>query len=136
MCSRPLPPTSWETLFCTYRCLYIITPICGRRNVRILLRVIYCKYKFRVPQITRIEYLHGRKLIHRDIKPENLAIGRPQTHKESTENTIYLIDMGIAKSYEDPATGTHVPFSRQAGVFGTYQFMSVNSHANIGPYKI
>ncbi|VVC37577.1 Protein kinase domain,Protein kinase-like domain,Protein kinase, ATP binding site [Cinara cedri] len=84
--------------------------------------------------ITRIEFMHDCKLVHRDLKPENLAIGRTQQtlpYKESMENTIYLIDLGMAKEYVDPVSGMHIPFSRQAGVFGTYQFMSANSHENI-----
>ncbi|KAE9536518.1 hypothetical protein AGLY_007307 [Aphis glycines] len=81
--------------------------------------------------LSRIEYVHHRKLIHRDLKPENISIGRPRQtlpFKESAEDTIYLIDFGMAKPYIDKNTKNHIMYNTEVGVFGTYQFMSANSH--------
>lgn len=88
-----------------------------------------------ISQLSRIEYVHHRKLIHRDLKPENISIGRPRQtlpFKESAEDTIYLIDFGMAKPYIDKNTKNHIMYNTEVGVFGTYQFMSANSHLGIG----
>lgn len=85
--------------------------------------------------MTRLEYVHSCTLIHRDIKPENVLIGRPRQtlpFVESTENTLYLIDYGLARRYVDPETGVHVPYRKDVGMFGTYEFMSVNANLKIG----
>ena len=57
--------------------------------------------------ITRIQYVHFKKYIHRSIKPENLAIGL-----EKDRNTIFMIDFGSAKRYEDPQTNKHIPMMK------------------------
>lgn len=88
-----------------------------------------------ISQLSRIEYIHHCKLIHRDLKPENISIGRPRQtlpFKESAEDTIYLIDFGMAKPYIDKNTKNHIMYNTEVGVFGTYQFMSANSHLGIG----
>ena len=38
--------------------------------------------------------MHDKGFINRDIKPQNLVMGLGQN-----SNTVYLIDMGIAKRY-------------------------------------
>lgn len=88
------------------------------------------------PQITRLEYVHDQTLIHRDVKPENVLIGRPQQWSPyataSTEDTLYLIDFGLARQHVDPETGMHILARKNVGVIGTYEFMSVNAHLKLG----
>lgn len=88
------------------------------------------------PQITRLEYVHDQTLIHRDVKPENVLIGRPQQSSPyataSTEDTLYLIDFGLARQHVDPLTGMHILARNNVGMIGTYEFMSVNAHLNLG----
>jgi hypothetical protein len=58
--------------------------------------------------------------VHRDIKPENFLIGRGEK-----EDTLYIIDMGLAKPFVDAATGKHIPFISKHGVVGTLRYISV-----------
>ena len=68
----------------------------------------YCHKKFTVKSclmiadqmINRIETMHNKSYIHRDIKPDNFLIGN-QKH----QNTIYVIDFGLAKRFKDPKSG-------------------------------
>lgn len=53
-------------------------------------------------------------------------------YKESTENIIYLIDFGMAKLYVNPVTKVHIPLKTHVGMFGTYEFMSANTHLDLG----
>ena len=76
--------------------------------------------------LTRIEALHKQGMVHRDIKPENLVMGDGQTD----QNTLYLIDFGLATSYLDK-TGHHVPFSKNGNAVGTLYYMSVFGHLGI-----
>lgn len=57
--------------------------------------------------ITRIEYIHSKRLIFRDVKPENFLIGRSKNKKDKI---IYVVDFGLAKEYIDQDTGKHIPY--------------------------
>ena len=76
--------------------------------------------------LRRIEALHKQGMLHRDIKPENLVMGAGV----KDENTLYLIDFGLAVPYLD-STGKHVPFSKNSNVAGTLYYLSVFGHLGI-----
>jgi Protein kinase domain len=41
-----------------------------------------------------LDYLHSQKIVHQDVKPSNIWV--------ATEGTIKLLDLGVARSFEDP----------------------------------
>ena len=49
-----------------------------------------------VQLISRLRYVHNKRLVYRDIKPENFVIGRVGTKSQST---VFIIDFGLAKPY-------------------------------------
>lgn len=72
--------------------------------------------------IRRLEWIHSKGFIHRDIKPENFLIG-----SKSKEDTIFIIDFGLAKRYLDPKTGQHIAFKKHKGCFGTQRYQSLRA---------
>jgi len=76
--------------------------------------------------IKRLEQLHNKGYIHRDIKPENFLIG---DHKNS--NTIYLIDFGLSREFNNSITGRHISYLEAKKFIGTARYASVNTHAGI-----
>ena len=50
-----------------------------------------------IQMISRIEKVHGERIIHRDIKPDNFLIGAT----ESTKDNVYIIDFGLAKCFKN-----------------------------------
>ena len=81
-----------------------------------------------IEMINIIENIHKRHIIHRDIKPENFVIS---LNKNSTNNSIYLIDFGLSKRFRDPKTGEHIPYKDNKLLTGTARFSSIYTHLGI-----
>ncbi|KAI0321750.1 kinase-like domain-containing protein [Amylostereum chailletii] len=71
--------------------------------------------------LNRIEFVHSRNLIIRDVKPENFAMGLGED-----ASTVYLFDFGLAKLFEDPVTGKHIPYREGRDGMGTPRYCSYN----------
>ena len=67
--------------------------------------------------------MHQDRIIHRDIKPDNFLVG----YTESTKNTVYIIDFGLAKCYR-ASDGEHIPFKDGKNLTGTARYASLNTH--------
>ena len=76
-----------------------------------------------VQMIKIIKVIHEERIIHRDIKPDNYLMGAT----ESTKNTLYMIDFGLAKCYKS-SDGEHIPFKDGKNLTGTARYASLNTH--------
>lgn len=76
--------------------------------------------------LERIKHVHENHYVHRDIKPENFLVGRG-----NTEQTIYLIDFGLAKRYRDEQTRIHISYKENKNLTGTARYASRNAHRGI-----
>lgn len=70
-----------------------------------------------------MEHIHAHSYIHRDIKPENFLVGL-----EHNSNTIYIIDYGLAKRFEDKYTRKHIPYKDNKALTGTLRYVSLPVH--------
>lgn len=70
-----------------------------------------------------MEFVHSRGLILRDMKPENCAMGIGRL-----SNVVHIFDFGIAKLYQNPRTGKHIPMREDRVLLGpgTPQYSSAN----------
>lgn len=76
--------------------------------------------------ISRLEFMHSRSYIHRDVKPDNFLIGTgPRRH------VINIIDFGLAKKYQDPRNGRHIPYVEGKNLTGTARYASINTHLGV-----
>lgn len=76
--------------------------------------------------LDRIQTLHSIKFLHKDLKPDNFCVG-----VKTKQDTIYMIDYGLAKRYSDPRTGLHIKYGKERGVTGTARYVSINSHLGL-----
>lgn len=75
--------------------------------------------------INTLEKLHGLGIIHRDLKPENILM---------RENTVYLIDFGIARYYINQDR-CHIPITYDKKFIGNIRYGSLNIHNGIEPSR-
>lgn len=94
----------------------------------------YCGKKFSLKTVLmladqmlhRLEYMHSRSYIHRDVKPDNFLIGTG-----SRKHVCHIIDFGLAKKYQDPRNGRHIPYLEGKNLTGTARYASINTHLGI-----
>lgn len=79
-----------------------------------------------IQAIQRLNSLHSIGFLHRDIKPENFLIGIGK----KGEKIIHLIDFGLSTEFLDKNLA-HIPFDYNAGVRGTFVYLSTFNHLKI-----
>mmetsp|Transcript_9147 Transcript_9147/g.17112 ORF Transcript_9147/g.17112 Transcript_9147/m.17112 type:complete len:599 (+) Transcript_9147:465-2261(+) len=79
-----------------------------------------------IEALSILEPMHAKGYVHGDIKPENFLLGPPGS---STENKLFLVDLGLATRWRDAVCNTHVEYNQQPDVFrGTVRYASVHAH--------
>jgi len=73
-----------------------------------------------------LEGMHEKGYVHRDIKPGNILFD------EKTGSEMFVIDLGMAKSYIDEKTGEHKAMEQRPGLNGTARYASINAHQGRG----
>ena len=76
--------------------------------------------------IARLEFMHSRSYIHRDVKPDNFLIGTG-----SRKHICHVIDFGLAKKFQDPRNGRHIPYIEGKNLTGTARYASISTHEGI-----
>lgn len=98
-------------------------------NLGEMLKFCDCRFslkttlKLALQLINRFEYMHSKNFLHRDVKPENFLMGLGDKL-----NTLHILDLGLAKRYQDPVTGKHIPFKNDKSLTGTARYASLNCH--------
>ncbi|XP_017099420.2 casein kinase I [Drosophila bipectinata] len=72
--------------------------------------------------IERLDHLHSHHYLHRDVKPENFLMGLG-----ANQHRVYIIDMGLAKSYWNSESNKHVSYKNGHRLTGTARYASVNA---------
>ncbi len=76
--------------------------------------------------IARLEFTHSRSYIHRDVKPDNFLIGTG-----TRKHICHVIDFGLAKKFQDPRNGRHIPYIEGKNLTGTARYASISTHLGI-----
>lgn len=76
--------------------------------------------------IARLELMHSRSYIHRDVKPDNFLIG-----SGTRKHVCHVIDFGLAKKFQDPRNGRHIPYIEGKNLTGTARYASINTHLGV-----
>lgn len=93
-------------------------------------------YALQIMQI--ISAVHAKGFVHRDIKPENFMI------KSGSDELLYLIDFGLARTYIDGKTGKHRDNKQhlrlenagsQSQITGTARYVSTHVHDGNEPSR-
>jgi serine/threonine protein kinase len=80
--------------------------------------------------IKRIEHVHSKGYLHRDIKPNNFMLGKLKRNSLLEDNTIYVIDFGLSKTYLE-MDGLHYSYKDNRRFVGTPRYASLNTHLGI-----
>jgi serine/threonine protein kinase len=86
---------------------------------------------FGIEMINRIEYMHSKGYLHRDIKPNNFLLGKLSRNKICEDNTMYIVDFGLSKSYLEEDSGLHYDYKESRRFVGTPRYASLNTHLGI-----
>ena len=76
-----------------------------------------------VQLMDRFKYMHSKNFLHRDVKPDNFLMGLG-----NKSDTLYVVDMGLAKRYYDPTTQKHLEYRNDKSLTGTARYASVHAH--------
>jgi len=76
--------------------------------------------------VTRLEAMHNLNFIHRDMKPDNFLVG-----KGKKQDSVFMIDFGLAKRFRDPKTKQHIPYRDGKSLTGTARYASLNCHVGV-----
>ncbi len=83
-----------------------------------------------IEMVKRIEYVHSKGYLHRDIKPNNFLLGK-FSREMSIDNTLYIIDFGLSKSFLDPDTNKHYSLKDDRRFVGTPRYAGLNTHLGV-----
>ncbi|KAH8412729.1 hypothetical protein KR009_004970, partial [Drosophila setifemur] len=72
--------------------------------------------------VERLWYMHSVHFLHRDVKPENFLMGFGGNRRR-----VYIIDLGLAKTYWDAVRDVHVPPRKETRFTGTARYASINA---------
>jgi Protein kinase domain/NACHT domain len=90
----------------------------GRLEVKLALEIA-------TQVVAGLAAVHKQKLVHRDIKPSNIMVSL----EEGGAVTAKIIDLGLAKSLDEP--GTQTAISTPGGFVGTPEFASPEQFAGV-----
>lgn len=76
--------------------------------------------------LNRIQSLHENFYIHRDIKPRQFLVS-----PKKGSNTVYMIDFGLAKLFQNGKIGLHIQYMENRPFVGTANYASINTHLGI-----